>query len=50
MHSVAFGGGAVEFEAGTEAFLDNPALKVKAAFRPAAIDYLHQGHSRPQKK
>lgn len=43
-------GGAVEFERGTEAFLEHPILKVNAVFVDKPVDYLHQGHSRPQGK
>lgn len=39
--------GGVEFEKGTETFLQHPVVEVNAVFVEAPIDYLAQGHSRP---
>lgn len=49
-HTRWWAGGAVEFEVGTQEFLQHPQLKVEAVFVDPPIDYLFQGHSRPDKK
>jgi len=49
-HARWWNGGAVEFEKGSEEFLQHSQLKVEAVFVESPIDYLFQGHSRPDKK
>jgi hypothetical protein len=49
-HTRWWAGGAVEFEVGTQEFLQHPQLKVEAVFVAPPIDYLFQRHSRPDKK
>lgn len=49
-HARWWNGGSVEFEMGTESFLEHPVLNVQAVFVDHPVDYLHQGHSRPRKK
>ncbi|MBT3266677.1 hypothetical protein HN371_05950 [Candidatus Poribacteria bacterium] len=44
------GSGGIEFEKGAEEFLDHPVLTTDAVFLDARIDYMHQGHSRPQRR
>lgn len=42
--------GGIEFEKGTEEFLEHPTLTTDAVFVDGPVDYMQQGHSRPRRR